>query len=105
MASTSSSIRHTRVWRLAAVALSPVVPRKHSWPGGAWQSPSHRSPSGGPWCQLHCITYRAYFLATYGRLSHGKGVPTERLVRVVAALAEGWGVGVVARVFEVDPNG
>ena len=39
------------------------------------------------------------------RLSHGKGVPTERLVRVVAALAEGWGVGVVARVFEVDPNG
>jgi len=33
-----------------------------------------------------------------------KRVPAERLVRVVAALAEGLGIRAVARVFELDPN-
>jgi hypothetical protein len=35
---------------------------------------------------------------------HGKRVPTELIVRVVAALAEGLGLRAVARVFEVDPS-
>jgi IS1 family transposase len=46
----------------------------------------------------------SYFLETPGTPLHGKRVPAERLVRTVAALAEGLGIRAVARVFEVDPN-
>ncbi len=45
-----------------------------------------------------------YFLETHGTLFYGKPDPAERLVRAVAALAEGLGIRAVARVFEVDPN-
>jgi len=45
-----------------------------------------------------------YFLETYGTLVHGKRVPAERIVYVVASLAEGLGIRAVARVFAVDPN-
>jgi len=44
------------------------------------------------------------FLETYGTLVHGKRVPAERIVYVVASLAEGLGIRAVARVFAVDPN-
>jgi len=61
-------------------------------------------PGGGPWRQLSCVACGGYFLETHGTPLHGTRVPPERLVRVVASLAEGLGIRAVARVFEVDPN-
>jgi IS1 family transposase len=45
-----------------------------------------------------------YFLETSGTLFYGKARPAERIVPVVAAVAEGLGIRAVARVFDVDPN-
>ena len=61
-------------------------------------------PGRSPWRQLQCVVCQTYFLETQGTVFHGKRVPAELLVRVVAALAEGVGLRAVARVFEVDPN-
>ena len=61
-------------------------------------------PGGGPWRQLHCVVCDTYFLETHGRLLYGKPRPAERIIRAVAALAEGLGIRAVARVFDVDPN-
>jgi transposase-like protein len=41
---------------------------------------------------------------THGTIFHGKRVPVELIVRVIACLAEGLGIRGTARVFEVDPN-
>src|SRR6516162_3907313 len=46
-------------------------------------------PSGGPWRQLLCVVCRCYFLETLGTLFHGKRASVERIVRVIACLAEG----------------
>lgn len=61
-------------------------------------------PSGGPWRQLHCTSCDGYFLETHGTVFHGKRVPAEVIVRVLACLAEGLGIRATARVFEVDAN-
>jgi IS1 family transposase len=61
-------------------------------------------PSGGPWRQLYCTRCEGYFQETHGTPLHGKRVAPEKLVWAVGALAEGWGIRAVARVFEVDPN-
>src|SRR5262249_39680866 len=61
-------------------------------------------PNGGPWRQLLCVACRRYFLETLGTLFHGKRVPVDLIVRVIACLAEGMGIRGTARVFEVDPN-
>jgi IS1 family transposase len=61
-------------------------------------------PSSGPWRQLHCAGCGGYFQETYGTPLHSKRVQPELLVWAVGALAEGIGLGAVARVFEVDPN-
>src|SRR2546422_539004 len=61
-------------------------------------------PNGGPWRQLHCTSCGGYFQETHGTPLHGKRVVPERLVWAVGALAEGLGIGAVARVFEVDPT-
>src|SRR5919199_821752 len=61
-------------------------------------------PTGGAWRQLLCIACRGYFLETLGTIFHGKRVPVELIVRVIACLAEGLGIRGTARVFEVDPN-
>ena len=61
-------------------------------------------PNGGPWRQLHCTSCGGYVLETHGTIFHGKRVSAERLVRVIACLAEGLGIRGTARVFEVDPN-
>src|SRR4029453_1010400 len=45
-----------------------------------------------------------YFLETLGTLLHGKRASVERIVRVIACLAEGVGIRGTARVFGVDPN-
>ena len=61
-------------------------------------------PSGGPWRQLYCRSCRGYFLETHGTMFHGKRLSVERIVRVLACLAEGLGIRATARVFEVDAN-
>src|SRR5262245_13130385 len=61
-------------------------------------------PSGGPWRQFHCTSCKGYFPETHGTLFHGKHAEVERIVRVLACLAEGLGIRATARVFEVAPN-
>src|SRR5467141_1663215 len=61
-------------------------------------------PSGGPWRQLLCVACRRYFLETLGTIFHGKRASVERIVRVIACLAEGLGIRGTARGFEVDPH-
>jgi IS1 family transposase len=61
-------------------------------------------PSGGPWRQLQCTACDGYFLETHGTIFHGKQASVERIVRVLACLAEGLGIRATARVFEVNPN-
>src|SRR5262245_15371184 len=61
-------------------------------------------PSGGPWRQFHCMSCKRYFLETHGTLFHGKQGAVERIVHVLACLAEGLGIRATARVFEVDAN-
>src|SRR5262245_5753329 len=59
-------------------------------------------PSGGLWRQFHCTSCKGYFLETHGTIFHGKHAEVERIVRVLACLAEGLGLRATARVFEVD---
>jgi IS1 family transposase len=61
-------------------------------------------PSSGPWRQCQCTACKGYFLETHGTIFHGKGVPGEVIVHVLACMAEGLGIRATARVFEVDPN-
>ena len=61
-------------------------------------------PGGRPWRQLQCVACHTSFQETHGTPLHGKRVPAEFLVRVIACLAEGLGIRGTARVFEVDPN-
>ena len=61
-------------------------------------------PSGGPWRQCHCPSCQGDFLETHGTLFHSTQAAVERIVRVLACLAEGWGIRATARVFEVDPT-
>jgi IS1 family transposase len=61
-------------------------------------------PSGGPWRQFHCTACKGYFLETHSTIFHGKQAAVELIVRVLACLAEGWGIRATARVFEVDAN-
>jgi hypothetical protein len=61
-------------------------------------------PSGGPWRQLLCIACHCNFLETLGTIFHGKRTAAERIVHVIAYLAEGLGIRGTTRVFEVDPN-
>src|SRR6266404_8540052 len=61
-------------------------------------------PSGGLWRQFHCTACKGYFPEHHGTLFYGKRVAVERIVRVLACLAEGLGIRATARVFEVDPH-
>jgi hypothetical protein len=61
-------------------------------------------PSGGPWRQFQCLGCQGYFLETQGTIFHGKRTDVERIVRVLACLAEGLGIRATARVFEVEAN-
>jgi IS1 family transposase len=61
-------------------------------------------PSGGPWRQFHCTSCQGYFLETHGTIFHGKHAEVERIVHVLACLAEGLGIRATARVFAVAPN-
>jgi IS1 family transposase len=61
-------------------------------------------PHGGPWRQLLCIACRGSFLETLGTIFHGKRVPVDLIVRVIACLAEGLGIRGTARVCEGNPH-
>jgi hypothetical protein len=61
-------------------------------------------PSSGPWRQFHCLGCNGYFPEHHGTIFHGKQAAVERIVRVLACLAEGLGIRATARVFEVAPN-
>src|SRR2546425_11447659 len=61
-------------------------------------------PSGGPWRQFQCTSCEGSFPEHHGTILHGKQVVVERLVHVLACLAEGLGIRATARVFEVDPH-
>src|SRR5881397_3097125 len=61
-------------------------------------------PSGGPDRQFHCTACDGYFLEHHGTIFHGKQVAVERIVRVLACLAEDLGIRATARVFEVAPH-
>jgi len=61
-------------------------------------------PNGGPWRQFYCRACKGDFPEHHGTIFHGKRVPVELLVRVLACLAEGLGIRATARVFEIDPN-
>lgn len=76
---------------------------KHGWVGrGNIRANGH--PRGGPWRQIQCLACHKYFQEIHSTPLHGKHVPTELIIRVVASLAEGLGIRAAARVFEVDPN-
>src|SRR5438128_12282485 len=59
---------------------------------------------GGKIRQFSCTSCKGYFLETHGTIFHGKQASVERIVRVLACLAEGLGIRATARVFEVDPT-
>ena len=61
-------------------------------------------PNGSPWRQLHCTACEGYFPEHHGTLFHGKHAEVERIVHVLACLAEGLGIRATARVFEVASN-
>ncbi len=61
-------------------------------------------PNGGPWRQCQCTACEGYFPEHHGTIFHGKQVTVERIVHVLACLAEGLGIRATARVFEVAPN-
>jgi transposase-like protein/IS1 family transposase len=61
-------------------------------------------PSGGPWRQFHCLGCHGFFPEHHGTIFHGKHAEGERIVRVLACVAEGLGIRATARVFEVDAN-
>src|SRR5262249_26690221 len=73
-----------------------------------WVGRGHVRANGHPgstaWRQLHCVICDTYCLETSGTLFSGKARPAERIVQVVAALAEGLGMRAVAPVCDVDPN-
>jgi hypothetical protein len=61
-------------------------------------------PSGGPWRQFHCTACDGFFPEHHGTIFHGKQAEVDRIVRVLACLAEGLGIRATARVFEVEVN-
>jgi len=61
-------------------------------------------PHGGPWRQFQCTACEGDFPEHHGTIFHGKQVAVERIVHVLACLAEGLGIRATARVFEVAPN-
>jgi IS1 family transposase len=65
---------------------------------------AHGHPNSGPWRQLHCTACEGSFPEQHGTIFHNKQAEVERIVRVLACLAEGLGLRATARVFEVEAN-
>jgi hypothetical protein len=84
---------------------------QHFWPHAGcayrgWLGLGNRRatghPSGGPWRQFHCTSCKGYFLETHGTSCHGTQAAGDRIVHVLACLAEGLGLRATARVCAVD---
>jgi hypothetical protein len=65
---------------------------------------AHGHLNGGPWrqCQCHCHACKGYFPEHHGTIFHGKRVPVEMIVHVLACLAERLSIRATARVFDID---
>jgi IS1 family transposase len=61
-------------------------------------------PNGGPWRQFYCLGCNGFFPEHHGTIFYGKQAEVERIVHVLACLAEGLGIRATARVFEVEAN-
>ena len=61
-------------------------------------------PNGGRWRQLKCEACGTYFMETKGTIFYRSTVSAEKILRGIASLCEGVGIGQVARIFEVDVN-
>jgi hypothetical protein len=73
------------------------------WPGlNNLRANGH--PNGGPWRQCHCTACDGSFPAPHGTILHGQHAALERIVRVLACLAEGLGIRATARGFEGAPH-
>ena len=88
--------------RTVAVDVPATAMTASSVGGGQRRAPG--PPHGGPWRQLLGEGCRRSWLETLGPVLHGPHASVERIVRVIACLAEGLGIRGTARVFEVDPN-
>ena len=91
----------------------PVDTSQHGCPAPDWRSggwrglghiPSPGHPRGGPWRQRYGNPWQGYCRAPHGTILQGKRGPVDKRVWAVGALAEGWGLRAVARVFAVDPT-
>jgi transposase-like protein len=61
-------------------------------------------PDGGLWRQFYYTSCDGFFPEHHGTIFHGKQAEVERIVHVLACLAEGLGIRATARVFEVDAS-
>jgi len=100
-------IRYTRGRRRTVDAHTHFCPEPdcayHGWLGHS-NIRANGHPGGQPRRQLQCVSCQGYFYETHGTIFHGKRASVERIVRVIACLAEGLGIRGTARVFEIDPN-
>jgi len=97
-------IAHKRGRPRAVATHTQYCPQKmcpyYGWMGrGNVRANGH--PGSGTWRQFHCVVCDTYFLETHGTPLYDKPRSAERIVRAVAALAEGLGIRAVARVFDV----
>jgi hypothetical protein len=65
---------------------------------------AHGHPRGGPGRQCHWTAWQGDVLETHGPICHGHHAAVDRIVRVLAWLAEGLGSRATARGFAVAPN-
>jgi hypothetical protein len=81
-------------------------PRACDYRGGLALGPlrANGHPGGAPRRQCSWTSCQGDFLETHGTLFHGTQAAAELIVRVLACLAEGWGLRVPARGLEVDAN-
>jgi IS1 family transposase len=61
-------------------------------------------PNGSQWRQFHCLGCHGFFPEHHGTIFYGKQAEVERIVHVLACLAEGLGIRATARVFEVEAH-
>jgi hypothetical protein len=74
----------------------------HGWLGRS-NIRANGHPGGQPWRQLQCVSCDGYFYETHGTLFHGKRSSPERIVHVLACLAEGLGIRGTARCSRSTP--
>jgi hypothetical protein len=85
----------------------PWCPHSHGASRG-WRGLGHRRahghPRGRPRRQCHCLSGQGDVREPHGPIFHGPPAEGERIVRVLAWLAEGWGLRATARVCAGAPQ-